>query len=65
MPPTDQARWFSLHVQPYEPALRAYLQKRFPALTAPVAEEIRSYNLPAGDAPRPSTCSPADRLHDG
>jgi RNA polymerase sigma factor (sigma-70 family) len=32
MPPTDQARWFSLHVQPYEPALRAYLQKRFPAL---------------------------------
>ncbi len=32
MPPTDQARWFSAHVQPYEPALRAYLQKRFPAL---------------------------------
>ena len=32
MPPTDQARWFSVHVQPYEPALRAYLQKRFPAL---------------------------------
>ncbi len=32
MPPTEQARWFSLHVQPYEPALRAYLQKRFPAL---------------------------------
>ena len=32
MPPSDQARWFSAHVQPYEPALRAYLQKRFPAL---------------------------------
>ncbi|MBC7366583.1 MAG: RNA polymerase sigma factor [Undibacterium sp.] len=32
MPPTDQARWFSAHVQPCEPALRAYLQKRFPAL---------------------------------
>ena len=32
MPPTNQARWFSAHVQPYEPALRAYLQKRFPAL---------------------------------
>lgn len=32
MPPTDQARWFSAHVQPYEAALRAYLQKRFPAL---------------------------------
>lgn len=32
MPPTDQTRWFSVHVQPYEPALRAYLQKRFPAL---------------------------------
>jgi RNA polymerase sigma factor (sigma-70 family) len=32
MPPTDQARWFSEEVQPYEPALRAYLMKRFPAL---------------------------------
>jgi RNA polymerase sigma factor (sigma-70 family) len=32
MPPTDQARWFSAEVQPHEPALRAYLQKRFPAL---------------------------------
>ena len=32
MTQTDQARWFSSHVQPYEPALRAYLQKRFPAL---------------------------------
>ena len=32
MTPSDQARWFSAHVQPYEPALRAYLQKRFPAL---------------------------------
>jgi len=32
MPPTEQARWFSEHVQPYEPALRAYLSKRFPSL---------------------------------
>lgn len=32
MTETDQARWFSAHVQPNEPALRAYLQKRFPAL---------------------------------
>lgn len=32
MPPTDQARWFSEHVLPNEPALRAYLHKRFPAL---------------------------------
>ncbi len=27
---TEQARWFSEHVQPHEPALRAYLSKRFP-----------------------------------
>jgi RNA polymerase sigma factor (sigma-70 family) len=32
MPPTEQARWFSEHVQPHEPALRAYLSKRFPTL---------------------------------
>jgi len=34
MPPhdTEQARWFSLEVQPHEPALRAYLQARFPLL---------------------------------
>lgn len=32
MPPSEQARWFSEHVQPYEPALRAYLSKRFPTL---------------------------------
>lgn len=48
MPPTDQARlpapslsgvgprplaeWFSAEVKPYEPALRAYLSKRFPTL---------------------------------
>jgi len=30
MPPTEQARWFLEHVQPHEPALRAYLSKRFP-----------------------------------
>lgn len=32
MPPIDQARWFSENVQPCEPALRAYLLKRFPTL---------------------------------
>jgi RNA polymerase sigma-70 factor (ECF subfamily) len=32
MPPPEQARWFSESVQPHEPALRAYLLKRFPAL---------------------------------
>ncbi len=32
MPPTDQAAWFSEQVQPHEPALRAYLSKRFPTL---------------------------------
>jgi RNA polymerase sigma-70 factor (ECF subfamily) len=29
---TDQSRWFSVEVQPHEPALRAYLQARFPML---------------------------------
>jgi len=35
MPPlqeTEQSRWFSMEVQPHEPALRAYLQARFPML---------------------------------
>jgi RNA polymerase sigma factor (sigma-70 family) len=32
MPPSEQARWFSDEVKPYEPALRAYLLKRFPSL---------------------------------
>ena len=32
MSSAEQARWFSEHVQPHEPALRAYLSKRFPAL---------------------------------
>jgi RNA polymerase sigma-70 factor (ECF subfamily) len=40
MTPTDQAtpqppplaRWFSEEVKPYEPALRAYLSRRFPSL---------------------------------
>jgi RNA polymerase sigma factor (sigma-70 family) len=31
MPP-DQAQWFAAEVQPHEPALRAYLHARFPAL---------------------------------
>lgn len=29
---SEQARWFAEEVHPYEPALRAYLQGRFPAL---------------------------------
>ena len=32
MPPSEQARWFAKEVQPHEPALRAYLQARFPTL---------------------------------
>lgn len=32
MSTTDHARWFLEQVQPHEPALRAYLSKRFPAL---------------------------------
>jgi RNA polymerase sigma-70 factor (ECF subfamily) len=32
MPPSEQARWFSEEVKPFEPALRAYLLKRFPSL---------------------------------
>ena len=28
----EHARWFAEQVQPYEPALRAYLQGRFPSL---------------------------------
>jgi len=32
MPPSEHARWFSEEVQPHEPALRAYLQARFPTL---------------------------------
>lgn len=32
MSSAEQARWFSEHVQPHEPALRAYLSMRFPSL---------------------------------
>lgn len=32
MPPTEQATWFSERVLPNEPALRAYLHRRFPML---------------------------------
>lgn len=33
MPPRpDHAQWFAGHVQPHEPALRAWLRSRFPAL---------------------------------
>jgi RNA polymerase sigma-70 factor (ECF subfamily) len=32
MPPSEQTRWFSEEVKPCEPALRAYLLKRFPSL---------------------------------
>ena len=31
-PPTDQARWFTEHVQPHAPVLRAWLAGRFPDL---------------------------------
>lgn len=31
-PPLEQSRWFAEEVQPYEPALRAYLHGRFPSL---------------------------------
>jgi RNA polymerase sigma-70 factor (ECF subfamily) len=31
-PLADHARWFTEQVQPYEPALRAYLHGRFPSL---------------------------------
>lgn len=33
--PLEQSRWFAEEVQPYEPALRAYLHGRFPALQDP------------------------------
>jgi RNA polymerase sigma-70 factor (ECF subfamily) len=33
MSSAEQTRWFSENVQPHEPALRAYLSKRFPALS--------------------------------
>jgi RNA polymerase sigma-70 factor (ECF subfamily) len=33
MPPADQAQWFGEEVKPHEPALRAYLQARFPSLS--------------------------------
>jgi len=32
MSSASQARWFSEHVHPHEPALRAYLLRRFPSL---------------------------------
>jgi RNA polymerase sigma-70 factor (ECF subfamily) len=32
MSSAEQTRWFSEHVHPHEPALRAYLSKRFPSL---------------------------------
>ncbi len=32
MPPSKDARWFAEHVQPHEPALRAYLLSRFSTL---------------------------------
>ena len=33
MPPVEELHWFDTEVRPCEPALRAYLQKRFPALS--------------------------------
>lgn len=35
VPPLEQSRWFAEEVQPYEPALRAYLHGRFPSLQDP------------------------------
>lgn len=32
MVPSEQSRWFAEEVQPHEPALRAYLQSRFPSI---------------------------------
>jgi RNA polymerase sigma factor (sigma-70 family) len=32
MPPSEESRWFEEHVQPHEPALRAYLLRRFATL---------------------------------
>ena len=29
MPPSEESRWFAEHVQSHEPALRAYLSRRF------------------------------------
>lgn len=31
-PSTDQTRWFAEELQPHEPALRAYLHRKFPTL---------------------------------
>ncbi len=33
MPPPEELHWFNSEVKPHEPALRAYLQKRFPILS--------------------------------
>jgi RNA polymerase sigma factor (sigma-70 family) len=33
MPPPEELHWFNSEVKPHEPALRAYLQKRFPVLS--------------------------------
>lgn len=33
MPPPEEAQWFSEHVEPHAPALRAYLLRRFPSLS--------------------------------
>lgn len=32
MPSTEESQWFSEHVEQHEPALRAYLSRRFPSL---------------------------------
>jgi RNA polymerase sigma-70 factor (ECF subfamily) len=32
VPPSEETRWFAEHVQPHEPALRAYLLSRFSTL---------------------------------
>ncbi len=51
---TEQSRWFSLEVQPHEPALRAYLQARFPLLrdSDDIIQETYSRLLREKDAGR-------------
>jgi RNA polymerase sigma-70 factor (ECF subfamily) len=51
---TDSSRWFSVEVQPHEPALRAYLHARFPLLrdTDDIIQETYTRILREKDAGR-------------
>jgi len=53
-----EARWFSEEVQPHEPMLRAYLQKRFPAL-ADVDDVVQEAHLRLLEARRTSVIASA------